>query len=264
MQPLLQDKVALVTGIGPGLGTAVCRLFASEGADIAMASRQTEPMEELAAEIEAMGRRAYHRATDITDPAACEALVAGATEALGRVDVCVNNAFHNSFPLMTVADADLDHWRSVFDVNLWGQLNVTRACLPQMRERRDGRIVMVNTMSTRAREATWGAYSTSKAALENATKVLARELGPDGIRVNSVLPGFIYSPVVEGYLQRMADERGVDYQQVYDETADLTALKYLPPAEEIARSVLFMASDLARPVTGASLDVNAGQWIGVG
>ena len=262
MAGMLAGRVALVSGIGPGLGIEIARLFAREGADIVLGARRTELMESLAAEIEAMGRRTVWQSTDITDPAQCQALVDAAVEGLGRLDVCVNNAFNDGFPVINVEDADLDRWRNVFDVNFFGSLNMTRACIPALRDSGAGRVIFVNTMSVRIRQAGWGAYSSSKAALENITKILAKELGPDGIRVNSVLPGYIFADAVRNFLQGQADARGVDYQVVYDETAGETALKYLPDADEIAGSVLFLASDLALPITGASLDVNAGHWIG--
>ena len=113
----------------------------------------------------------------------------------------------------------MDHWRGVFDVNFFGSLNMTRACIPALRASEAGRVIFVNTMSIRIRQAGWGAYSSSKAALENITKILAKELGPDGIRVNSVLPGYIFADAVRSFLQSQADARGVDYQEVYDETA---------------------------------------------
>lgn len=262
MADMLAGKVALVSGIGPGLGIEIARLYAQEGADIVLGARRTELMEQLAAEIEAMGRRTVWRSTDITDPEQCRALADAAVEKLGRVDICVNNAFSDGFPVINVESADLDHWRNVFDVNFFGSLNMTRACIPALRATEAGRVIFINTMSIRMRQAGWGAYSSSKAALENITKILAKELGPDGIRVNSVLPGYIFADAVRNFLQSQADARGVDYQVVYDETAGETALKYLPYAAEIAGSALFLASDLALPITGASLDVNAGHWIG--
>ena len=182
-----------------------------------------------------MGRRTVWQSTDITDPDQCQALADAALEKLGRLDICVNNAFHDGFPVINVENADMDHWRGVFDVNFFGSLNMTRACIPALRASEAGRVIFVNTMSIRIRQAGWGAYSSSKAALENITKILAKELGPDGIRVNSVLPGYIFADAVRSFLQSQADARGVDYQDVYDETAGETALKYLPAAAESRR-----------------------------
>ena len=259
---LLQDKVAIVSGIGPGMGAEVSRLFAREGANIGMAARRVDRMKDLAAELEAMGRGVVWRSTDIAKADDCQALIDDVIGSFGRVDILVNNAFHNGFPLVDVAEADLEHWRQVMDVNYWGSLNMTRAVTPHMKAQKSGRIVMINTMSVRTKQASWGAYVGSKMALSGITKVLAKELGPHGIRVNAVHPGYIWGGEgVRNYMQAQADERGVDFQVVYDETADETALKYLTTAKEIAGSVLFYASDLSLPVTGTDLDVNCGQWM---
>lgn len=102
MGDMLAGRVALVSGIGPGLGIEIARLYAQEGADIVMGARRTEVMEPLAAEIEAMGRRTVWQSTDITDPAQCQALADAAVEKLGRLDVCVNNAFNDGFPVINV------------------------------------------------------------------------------------------------------------------------------------------------------------------
>ncbi len=155
-------------------------------------------------------------------------------------DALVNNAFqdgnHKRF-----LDAPLEEWKATMDVNLWGTLEITRAAVPAMAERGGGSIVMINSMSTHRIEATYGAYAASKGALETATKTLAVELGAEGIRVNGVFPGYIWGDSVEWYFGELAKQRGITPQEVYDEIADETALKYLPHSSEIAGAVLFFA-----------------------
>jgi NAD(P)-dependent dehydrogenase (short-subunit alcohol dehydrogenase family) len=129
-----------------------------------------------------------------------------------------------------------------------------------MKEQGVGRVVMINAMAMRRVRPTWGAYVGSKSALAGITKVLALELGPFGIRVNGIHPGYIYAGAVQSFFEAQAAERGVDVKVIYEEVAAETCLRYLPPPEEIAGSVLFLASDLALPVTGQSLEVNAGHW----
>jgi NAD(P)-dependent dehydrogenase (short-subunit alcohol dehydrogenase family) len=131
-----------------------------------------------------------------------------------------------------------------------------------MIERGGGRVVMVNTMSANRIESTYGAYAASKGALESATKTLAVELGRYGIRVNGIHPGYIWGDSVACYFGYLGEKRGVTAEDVYREVADETALGYLPSASEVAGSVVFFASDLSRPVTGQSLDVNSGHWMG--
>ena len=147
-------------------------------------------------------------------------------------------------------------------VNLWGTLQLTQAVLPLLKRKDDTRIVMINTMSVQKIEESFGGYAASKAALATATKTLAVELGRYGVRVNAVHPGYIWGPSVEWYLNHLAEEQGRTFQEVYDEIAGETCLKYLPSSEEIAGAVVFFASPLAKPVTGQALSVNAGHWIG--
>jgi NAD(P)-dependent dehydrogenase (short-subunit alcohol dehydrogenase family) len=119
---------------------------------------------------------------------------------------------------------------------------------------------MINSMSVQRIQPRWGAYVASKGALAAVTKTLALELGDKGIRVNSLLPGYIYGDSVEWYFNHQAEKRGITFQEVYDEVADETCLGYLPTSEEIAGTVVYFASRLSRPVTGQMIGVNAGHW----
>jgi len=257
---MLEGKVALVSGIGPGMGRDIALLLARHGADVVLGARRSETSEEVAAEVRHVGRRAEVVTLDITDAAACDAAVERAVTSLGGLDVLVNNAFqdgnHKRF-----LDAPLEDWKATMDVNLWGTLQMTRSAAPAMIERGGGSVVMINSMSTHRIEATYGAYSSSKGALETATKVLAHELGEHGIRVNGIFPGYIWGDSVEWYLGYLGKKRGISGEDVYQELAGETALGYLPHSSEIAGSVLFFASDLSKPVTGQSLDVNCGHWM---
>jgi NAD(P)-dependent dehydrogenase (short-subunit alcohol dehydrogenase family) len=257
---LLIDKVAIVSGVGPGLGRDIALLFAEHGAAVVVGARTLERCQAVAEEVRAAGGRAEPVHLDITDAASCEAAVATASDAFGGLDVLVNNAFrggsHRHFE-----DSPLDEWRATMDVNLWGTLQMTKAAVPALVERGEGRVVMVNSMSAHRLQPRYGAYATSKGALETATRSLALELGEHGIRVNGVFPGYIWADTVEQYFAHQASQRGVSPEEVYREVADETALRYLPTSREIAGSVLFFASDLSRPVTGQSLGVDAGHWI---
>ena len=257
---LLEDKVALVSGLGPNLGRSVALQLAAEGAEVVLSARRERSLRRVADEIEAAGGAARCIPCDVTDRAACDALAAEVADTYGRLDVVVNNAFsdgdHTRF-----ADADLDRWRQTMDVNLFGTLTLTQALLDVLRAAGDARVIMVNTMSVDRIEPGFGAYAASKGALATVTKTLARELGADGIRVNGIHPGYIYGDAVEWYLNHLADERGVDVQVVYDELAGQTCLGYLPPADEVAAAVVMFATPMARAVTGQSLGVNAGHWL---
>ena len=222
MKGLVDGKVALVSGVGPGMGRDIALLLAEHGASVVLGARTVERF--------------------------------------GRVDILVNNAFHDG-DFTRFLEADLASWRHTTEVNLWGTLQLTQAVAAQMRDQGDGgRIVMINSMSAVRIQERFGAYAASKAALAAATKSLAKELGPDGIRVNGVHPGYIWGDSVEQYIHHLAKKHGTTFQEQYDHIAAETALGYLPPSAEIAQSVVFFASDLSKPVTGQALGVNAGHW----
>jgi NAD(P)-dependent dehydrogenase (short-subunit alcohol dehydrogenase family) len=256
---LLRDRIGLVSGIGPGVGREVALAFAREGADVALAARTPRVLDEVAAEVRALGRRALPVPTDVTAPEDCLRLVERTVAELGGVDVLVNNAFL-THPWGPIESADFDAWRRIMDVNLFGSLRLSQLVLPVMRARSGGSIVMVNTMSMRIVEPSVGGYAASKAALMTATQTLAKEVGPDGIRVNSVVPGYIWSEKMEAHFRHLAAQQGRSYEAVRDEITRQTALHHIPDSAEIADAVLFFASDLSRGCTGQALDVNGGHF----
>jgi NAD(P)-dependent dehydrogenase (short-subunit alcohol dehydrogenase family) len=257
---LLEGKVAMISGIGPGMGRDISLLFAEHGADVVLGARHVDKCEAVAEEIRAMGRKAEPVALDITDADSCANAVDVAVRTFGGLDVLVNNAFRDG-NRKTFEESTLKEWRGTMEVNLWGTLQMTGAAVPAMKERGGGHIVMINSMSAKRIESTFGSYAASKAALETASKTLAIELGQYGIRVNSIHPGYIWSEKVEWYMGYLGEQRGITGEEMYRELADETCLKYLPHSSEIAGSVLFFASDLSKPVTGQSLGVNCGHWI---
>ncbi|MFI5315079.1 MAG: SDR family oxidoreductase [Myxococcota bacterium] len=255
---LLQNRVAIVSGIGPGMGRDIALSFAREGADLALAARSVESLESVAKEVRALGRRAIAVPTDIAAADDCGRLAARAETELGRIDVLVNNAYHpGAYELFE--SADLERWRAPLEVNLLGSLRLTQQVVPRMKRNGGGSIVFINSMIVRDVLPTMASYAASKGALLAAAQGLARELGPHRIRVNSVLPGYIWGATLEGYFKAQAGARGVAPEVVYKEVAAKIALGAIPTSEEIAGAVLFFASDLSRVVTGQSLDVNGGQ-----
>ncbi|MCU1451910.1 MAG: short-chain dehydrogenase/reductase [Acidimicrobiales bacterium] len=256
---LLEGKIAVVSGIGPGMGRDISLAFAREGADVVLGGRTQAKLDALAAEVEALGRRAMPIACDVTDAASCAALADQGAAELGGLDILVNNAYEGG-DATAFMDADLANWQRTMDVNLWGTLHMTRAVVPHLEASGDGRIIMINSMSVQRIQPRWGAYVASKGALASLTKTLALELGPKGIRVNGIHPGYIYGDSVEWYFNHQAEKRGITFQEVYDEVASQTCLGYLPPSSEIAGTAVFFASPLATPVTGQMIGVNAGHW----
>jgi NAD(P)-dependent dehydrogenase (short-subunit alcohol dehydrogenase family) len=257
---LLKDKVAIVSGIGPGMGRDISLAFAREGANLVLAARTASALESLADEIRKLGRKAIPVATDIAKPEDCDQLAATAVRELGRIDVLVNNAFRGP-SFRNIEDDNVADWRAIFDVNVIGSIQLSKAVVPQMKKQGGGSIVMVNSMSMRIVEPGHGGYAASKGALMVATQTLAKEVGPYKIRVNSVVPGYIWSEKLEGYFKILGQQQGTSGEAVYKDIASRTCLQHIPDSAEIADTVVFFASDLSRVVSGQALDVNAGHFM---
>ncbi len=256
---LLAGKVAVVSGVGPGLGRSAAVALAGQGAGVVLAARSSEELERVAAEIRAAGGEALPVVTDITRKDDCEALVQRARERFGRLDILVNNAFKGGVePLFE--NTDLDQWRQIFEVNVFGSLQLTQAAVRAMKPQGSGSIVFVNSMSMRIIEPGMGGYASSKGALMVAAQTLARELGPYGIRVNSVVPGYIWSEKLAGYFRYLARQQNRTYEEVHAEITGRTALRHIPEPDEIAGAIVFLASDLSRAITGQAIDVNGGHY----
>ena len=258
---LLDDRVAIVSGIGPGMGRDISLAFAREGANLVLGARTEQRLSEVAAEVEAAGRKVVWARTDITSAEDCNALAQLAVDTFGRIDVVVNNAFVQP-PLQTIESTDADTWRQAWDVNVIGSVQMTKAALPTMKAQGSGSVVFIGSMSARRIRRNFGVYAATKSALMSTAQTLAKEHGRDGIRVNTVLPGYIWGPSLEWFFSYLAEKQGRTPEDVYAEVAGETCLNHIPTSEEIADTVVFFASDLSRVVTGQALDVNAGHWFG--
>lgn len=255
---LLKDKVVVVSGVGPGLGRAIAEQAAKAGADLVLASRTESRLREVAKDVEEMGRRALVVPTDINEDASAAALVDATLTEYGRIDALINNAFAIP-PLGDLQTVDFDQARAGFETNVFAALRLTRLFAPALVESK-GAVVMINSSVLRHSNPPYGAYKMTKASLLALAQSLATELGPKGIRVNSVAPGWIYADTLKGYFAYLAKKRGIEAQDVYDEIADTIDLRRLPVPDEIADAVVFMASDLSRGITGHCLDVNCGEY----
>ncbi len=256
---LLEKKVAIVTGIGPGLGRDIALLFARHGADLVIAARNAERLERVADEARAEGRDVLAVPTDIADRAACRRLVAAAVERHGHVDILVQNG-HYDGDYKLVTDSDPDDWRAIMDVNLFGALHLVQLVAPSMIERGEGRIILVNSGASTDPPPTLGAYAASKAALASLVRTLAVELGPHGVRANGIQLGPMTGEDFTGYLEDQARANDRTYEEELAQWNQQFVLRYTPTTEECAGTALFLASDLARPITGQSIAVNGGKW----
>jgi NAD(P)-dependent dehydrogenase (short-subunit alcohol dehydrogenase family) len=262
---LLDGKVAIVSGVGPGLGQANAHALAREGATVVLAARSADYLETVRAEIEGAGGRALAVPTNLVEREQVDALVARTVDEYGHLDVLVNNAFRMD-PYQPFEQVDLVKWRKVYEVNVWGALGLTQACIPALQEsasaRGDASIVFILSMSMRKIRPGEGGYSTSKGALHTAMQTLAIELGPSRVRVNAVAPGWIGGPSVDIYLQWQSEARNVSVDDVRAEIEAEIPLRQIPPQDDIAHSVVFFASPWSRVITGQTLDVNGGEWLG--
>ncbi len=261
---LLKDKCLIISGIGPGLGVKLAVEAAREGASaLAISARTMVKLEDAEARIREVNPdcQVLKQVTDIRDEAACQRLVAATVSAFGRVDGLINSAFAWSQPA-PAASADLAGWREVYETNLLGSMQMIQAVVPVMQRQAKGAIVNVSTqaavMPSGGGES---AYAASKAALGAATRYLALELGADNIRVNVVRMGRMWGVPIQQYLAYMAKQQNVAEQVLYDGFAANIALKRLVTDTECARAALFMVSDYASAITGASLDANGGEWM---
>jgi len=257
---LVDGQVAVVTGVGPGLGRAGAVALAREGAAVVLVARSADRLDAIAAEITEAGGRAIAAPGSVTHPDDCERIAATAIDAFGAIDVVVNSAFRGD-TFQSVADADLDVWRKIFEVNFYGAVNMTRACLPALRAR-GGSVVMVASQSARKIRANEAGYAASKSALITLTRSLATELAADRIRVNAVVPGWIWGPNVQMYVDWQTSSRGISRDEVIAEITREIPLGEIPPQEDIAESIVFFASPMARMITGQTLDVNGGEYFG--
>ena len=251
----LDGKVAAVTGGASGIGEATVRRFIAEGASVAFCDRDGERGQRVAAELETAGARVAFTQADVGTEAACLAFVNGAGEKFGRLDILVNNAGIRKYE--KVDEASAASWNEILSVNLMSYVFCAKAAVPLMRGNQGGAPgAIVNVASVRSVVAGGGnpQYDTTKAAVAGLTRALAADHSAEGIRVNAVGPGPIFTPF---HARRIA-AAGKTVEQYNARAAQGTMLKRPGRAEEVAAAILFLASDDASYVTGALLFVDGG------
>lgn len=256
----LDGKVAAVTGGASGIGEATVRRFSAEGASVAFCDRDGERGRRVAAELEATGAKVAFTQADVGSEAACLAFVNGAAEQFGRLDILVNNAGIRKYE--KVDEASAESWNEILGVNLMSYVFCAKAAIPLMR-RDQGRDVgrnrggaIVNVASVRSVISGGGnlQYDTTKAAIAGLTRALAADHSPEGVRVNAVGPGPIFTP----FHERRIAAAGESVEHYNEQAARGTMLKRPGRPEEVAAAILFLASDDASYVTGALLFVDGG------
>ncbi len=256
----LSGKVAVVVGAGPGVGRACALAFARDGADVVVSARRSEPLVDLAAEIAARDRvAAWSRSCPTSPiPTPSQNLVDQAVERLGGVDALVTVATAGGGQI-AIDDADWAVWRHAFEVNVIGTMEVSRCAARSMASRGGGSIVHVSSFSTHSIPARHAAYTATKSAAVTASKTMAKELGPQGTRVNVVTPGYITGGPLDETFQLVAGRTGESTDAVSARMARTAALRRHVDPEDIAEAVLFLCSERGRGVTGVEVPVTAGQ-----
>ncbi|KMO22474.1 SDR family NAD(P)-dependent oxidoreductase [Methylobacterium platani] len=247
---LLTDKVCLITGAASlrGIGRATAKLFAGHGAKVVILDLDAGQAEEAA---RSLGEGHLGLACNVTDKAACQAAADEVVARFGRIDVLINNAGITQ-PLKFM-EIEPGNYEAVLDVNLRGTLYMSQAVVPQMRKQQSGSIVCMSSVSAQRGGGIFGGphYSAAKGGVLGLGKAMARELGPDTVRVNSITPGLIQTDITGG---KLTDELKV-------EIAKGIPLGRLGVADDVANACLFLASDLSSYITGAVIDVNGGMLI---
>lgn len=256
--PLLDGQVIVISGVGPGMGRKLALRCAAEGASVALGARSADYLGSVAAEIEAAGGRAIAVPTDVSQPDQCHALIARAADHFGRIDGLVNSAFR--FETQKFEEADLGRWRAAMEVACFGALELAQAALPHLKQTH-GCVVNVSTVGSRIGTEGSGGYNIAKAALNMATRQLARELGEYGIRVNGALNGWMAGEPLDKGMAARAEARGISVAELKAQLAAAIPLRRIPTDDECAGAVIFLLSDLAAAVTGVLLDVNGGQFM---
>jgi NAD(P)-dependent dehydrogenase (short-subunit alcohol dehydrogenase family) len=257
---LLPGKVVIVSGVGPGLGQELAYGAAREGARVVLAARTESFLEEVRGKLEAQGTEVLAVPTDITARDQCQRLVQESLARFGRIDALINSAYSMG-RVMLFEDADLERWQVPMKVNLFGSLSLSQQVIAPMKAQGGGAIVMVGTVAARKPHPKDTGYAASKAALRAAARNLALELGRYRIRVNSAMMGRMWGPNVAAQVERVAAERGVPPDEVKREFTARMALPEIPDDADCTGPILFLASDYSRAITGATLDVNGGEWM---
>lgn len=254
----LENRIAIVTGAAKGMGRDICLTLAREGAHLALAARDVPPLEALAREVEALGRRALVVPTDVTDEPEVERLVARAREAFGRVDILVNAAGVTGpieTPVWEIKAADFDF---VLTANVRGTFLPTKHVLPGMIAQRYGKIVNISGTSGLRGYKHRAAYSSSKWAVRGFTRTVALEAGPHNVNVNALHPGIVGGSRMDTLCREKAKKRGWTPERVYQEYVDEMALRRVTTSQDIANAVLFLVSDDSKNMTGQSVTVDGG------
>jgi NAD(P)-dependent dehydrogenase (short-subunit alcohol dehydrogenase family) len=262
---LLENRVALITGSGRGIGRAIARLFAQEGASVFLTARTEKELAATAKEINAAaqtsklrGEKAAYAVADLTREADCARVMKAAEKKFGRIDILVNNAGHYG-PVVPVEDYALPEFDKVIAVHLRAAFLLSKLALPQMYERGSGVILNVSSLSAKAAFSWGSAYAAAKSGMLGLTRVTAAEAGRKGVRVNALCPG----PVAETAMSQelgatLAKKLGVSPKEQLEGFLNSLLQGRAQTADEVARAAFFLCSDQSSAITGQAINVDGG------
>lgn len=255
---MLSQKTVVVTGVGPGLGSEIARASLREGANVVLAARNAAKLEQIAKDLDPSGRRVAAIAADIGDDASCAHLIAESEKRFSRIDALVQVAALDAV-FGTLEQGSFDDWRRAYEVNVVGSARISRAAAASMAKTGGGSIVLIGTQAAFLPSTPQIAYGASKGALKTAMYYMAKELGPKKIRVNTVVPTWMWGPPVEAYVKITAKQRGISEEAVIGEITARMPLGEIPSDGDVAEAVVFFCSDRARMISGQYLMVNAAE-----
>lgn len=253
---ILKDKVIIITGAGPGMGQAMCRGAAAEGAKVVVSARSVEAINTLAAEINAAGGDAIAVPCDVAQTEQCHALAKASIDKWGRIDGMVHSAYYHP-DWGSLIDHSIDQVARALDVIAVGGLRMAQAVVPYMKAQGSGSIVNISTLATRKPMPGEGGYAMAKSAINQLTRQLAIELAGTGIRANTALMGWMDGVPLDQFFA----SQGAAGEAFRKQRASEIPIGHIPADKDCAKAVYFLLSDYASEVTGAMLDVNGGDWV---
>jgi len=253
----LENKIAVITGAGRGIGRAIALAYAREGANLVLAARSQEALEETRTMVEELGRKALVVPTDIRSEDSVHNLAVKALQHFSRVDILVNNS-GIAGPTTPLWDIKLADWEDTFAVNVTGAYLCCRAFLPGMIQQRSGSIIFISSMTGKRPLYGRTPYAGSKMALVGIARTLAWEVGEYGLRVNVISPGPVEGERIKRVVRNQAAAQGISEEEALRQFTSSSPLGRLVPPDDIAEAAIFLASDKAASITGEDMNVSSG------